>query len=206
MRITNDDQAPIVANSTAASKRELYFTILQQPEVHIIIYIDKNTCDICYKQYKRAYSLTRHKRTHATKRDYVCNLCNRSFTQLINLRRHTKTHTGEKNHKCEMCNRLFARADVLKIHRERHEKRKHYEFHVNDGQVGYAKNKKEKKLTFDNVRTLERGKCEEKFSQMKECRKMHPNEISHLTVKPIAEDTLATDELIKEIISAAKLT
>ncbi|VDK88975.1 unnamed protein product [Litomosoides sigmodontis] len=212
--VIRDDEARTAAGGTEEAcdeslKRELNvknFTNSRHHRIYKKRSIRNITCNICCKQFKRPDYLKVHERIHKGRRDYVCNLCDRNFTQSSHLRRHQNTHSVEKNYKCEMCNKLFARSDTLNIHIKSHSKRENAKRNAYDNLSVCAEMRMKPKRTYVRARSLKYNECDRRKSLVQQCGTMYASEIFHLMVKPIADDILGTDKLIKEIISAAKLS
>ena len=64
--------------------------------------IDKLTCSICLKKFKRPYNLKIHKETiHSEGQKFQCQICEKSFNQKSNLTKHLSTHKMRPESKLE---------------------------------------------------------------------------------------------------------
>lgn len=86
-------------------------------------------CDICGRQFTRAFNLRSHLLSHGTQRPFPCSICGRSFVRHNDCKEHEKRHGGDKPFICKEssqdgtsrgCGRCFAR----KTHLLRHQRSK----------------------------------------------------------------------------------
>ncbi|KAG0196770.1 hypothetical protein BGX28_009782 [Mortierella sp. GBA30] len=85
-------------------------------------------CEICGKDFTRAFNLRSHRSTHSGVKPFSCTHfddkgepCNRPFARRHDLERHVRSiHSKEKLFKCKTCGRECGRNDAFKRHLQRH--------------------------------------------------------------------------------------
>lgn len=78
------------------------------------------TCDICFKEFKRNFSLKIHKRIHFDEKPFKCELCPMHFNQKSNYTKHKLIHLNQKPHKCGKCDNSFSQKSHLINHQMQH--------------------------------------------------------------------------------------
>ncbi|KAF9987969.1 hypothetical protein BGZ75_010234 [Mortierella antarctica] len=89
---------------------------------------DTFRCEICNKDFTRAFNLRSHRSTHTGVKPFACTLlddngepCNRPFARRHDLERHVRSiHSKLKLFKCKTCGRECGRTDAFKRHLQRH--------------------------------------------------------------------------------------
>ncbi|KAF9274806.1 hypothetical protein BGZ68_000337 [Mortierella alpina] len=89
---------------------------------------DTFRCEICNKEFTRAFNLRSHRSTHTGVKPFACTLlddngepCNRPFARRHDLERHVRSiHSKLKLFKCKTCGRECGRTDAFKRHLQRH--------------------------------------------------------------------------------------
>ncbi|KAF9944816.1 hypothetical protein BGZ72_001938 [Mortierella alpina] len=89
---------------------------------------DTFRCEICNKDFTRAFNLRSHRSTHSGVKPFSCTLlddngepCNRPFARRHDLERHVRSiHSKLKLFKCKTCGRECGRTDAFKRHLQRH--------------------------------------------------------------------------------------
>lgn len=77
-------------------------------------------CEICFKQFKRNFSLKIHKRIHYDEKPFKCELCPMEFNQKSNYTKHKLIHLNQKPHKCDQCDNSFSQKSHLINHQILH--------------------------------------------------------------------------------------
>lgn len=104
-------------------------------------------CDICEKEYRNIYDLTRHQKNihsgtdcdlcdktflskkllndhkhmeHSKEKVHICNKCTRSFYDLESLEKHQLDHEIENKFICDECPKTFSTEHKLKLHKKTH--------------------------------------------------------------------------------------
>lgn len=81
--------------------------------------IDKQTCEICNREFQNRYTLKVHMKLHIGG-ELECTFCKKRFTNSRDLDIHTRFHTGDYPHKCEICGKKFNIKSHLNSHMEVH--------------------------------------------------------------------------------------
>ena len=93
---------------------------------------DHLICDICSKTFKRADSLTVHRKLHAQiEAGCVCNICGAEFKRSAYLDRHYLVHSGIKPFHCSLCSMTFKEKYQLKRHSMKHNPNRERVFRCN---------------------------------------------------------------------------
>ena len=66
------------------------------------IIIDRLTCTICLKKFKKTYNLNQHFLIHTNDKPFKCEICGKKFVQKSNLTKHLIVHSSTAGNRNEI--------------------------------------------------------------------------------------------------------
>ena len=77
--------------------------VTETPLVSEPIIIDKLTCHLCLKKFKKGYNLRQHLMIHSNEKPFHCDICGKNFVQKSQLNRHLTSHKlkNQSSKNCE---------------------------------------------------------------------------------------------------------
>jgi len=82
--------------------------------------------DGCEKVFKVANLLTRHLRSHESKKPFSCEVCSKSFKRYANMKAHLSIHRESDKTFCDVCGQSFKHASSIKLHMKLHSGEKQF--------------------------------------------------------------------------------
>ena len=81
----------------------------------------EHQCDICFKTFRRKYSLSAHKEIHTGAKKFKCDICSKNMSTPAYLEIHIKSvHQGIKDYICTICEQRFRSPSNLREHKTFH--------------------------------------------------------------------------------------
>lgn len=86
------------------------------------------SCPHCKKQFKKAFNLKQHIRTHTNEKPLKCDICLKRFNDRSSMNKHVRTmHVDFKPHKCSVCDKNFASTSHLSEHMVKHTNQRRFQ-------------------------------------------------------------------------------
>lgn len=82
--------------------------------------VKERCCKICARDFRTAYRLARHMRTHTKERPFGCPLCGLTFSQSYHMTRHMRNQHGAGCYVCPVCGESLASSSELLGHKKLH--------------------------------------------------------------------------------------
>ena len=80
----------------------------------------KHQCQVCFKWFKRASSLSNHRLIHKNLKSFKCEHCGMCFLRKSDLGKHVVIHSGKKPYECSTCGKRFSQSSNMLTHQRRH--------------------------------------------------------------------------------------
>ncbi|GBP56165.1 Zinc finger protein 287 [Eumeta japonica] len=93
--------------------------------------VEPYVCEVCGKEFRKAFPLNQHRAIHSNEFLYTCTLCPYRGRTRAALVGHAKLHSGEKTIQCPQCPATFASYSNLGSHRRTHNPPKYKCYHCN---------------------------------------------------------------------------